>query len=174
MSPGRTHHDAMKNALINASRNQRRFFSSIVAKCTSSGPGYTAPPSSCGPSWVICIELEINGLSRTCPQGEQRHRQATPALPMGPMRPGPAYHLPRLSNPNHIYIFGDPLPSVVIPPSARQRGPSYRRDKTGHRNSQPHQNQGADYLDTIWQGKIADYGKRPERRRESTESSSLE
>jgi hypothetical protein len=43
----------------------------------------------------------------------------------------------------------------------KQRGPNYRREKTGHihkRVTAPSKRE-ADYLDTVWQGKVADYSK---------------
>jgi hypothetical protein len=96
----------MKSALINASRNQMRFFSSIVAKCTSSGAKCAAPSLYCGPSWVICVELEINGISssRTCQQGKVRgtpHKLRLVAS-MGPTRPGTVIPL------SHVQKFSDP------------------------------------------------------------------
>ena len=108
------HHDVMKSALMNASRSQRRFFSSIVAKCTSSNPDCTTPPSSCEPWWVICIELNINKISRTCPQGKERRYASTRPVMGDTARYSPtrSCHFSHVQILFAIYILSDPFPSV--------------------------------------------------------------
>jgi len=82
---------------MSASRNQRRFFSSIVAKCTSCrlrGRGYTASLSPWGSSVVMCVELVVKGISLTCSSTGMRNAKVM--LPPcfhcrvgdGPVRPG--------------------------------------------------------------------------------------
>ena len=71
---------------MSASRNQRRFFSSIVAKCTSCrlrGRGYTASRSPWGSSFVMCVELVVKGISLTCSSAGMRDAKVMlpPMLP---------------------------------------------------------------------------------------------
>lgn len=83
--PG-TNHDAIKRELMSASRNQMRFFSSIVAKCTSCrlrGRGYTVSFSPWKSSLVMCVELVVKGISLTCSSAGMRDAKVMlpPLLP---------------------------------------------------------------------------------------------
>ena len=140
---------------MNASRNQRRFFSSIVAKCTSSNPDCTTPPPSCGPSWVICVELDINGISRTCPQGNERWPLCLHSLCCdGPGRPDTArrsFHCSHVQILFAIYIFGDPFPSVG---EAIMRTKIPAGQTPAMRVLQPHQGGRLITLDTVCREKL--------------------
>ena len=148
---------------MNASRNQRRFFCSIDAKCTSSGPKCTAPPSSCGPSWVICVVLSWRLMES---QGHARREGARLCLTTcggdGPdaARPGHTNLVRFKSSLLYTYIFGifnDPFPSIGE--ATRTKLPAGEKPALeGHnikKRGPP--------------GYRMQYGKRYERRRESPE-----